>query len=67
MLLTSKLGSDLLGRAMAFNLTLCLTALFGILTTITNSFPVLCIVLFFLGTAVGVRAPCHMDRGPSLT
>jgi len=48
-------GSDLLGRSMAFNLTLFFTALFGLLISFSNSFFSLCFMLFLLGTAVGVR------------
>lgn len=47
-------GSDLLGRSTAFNLTLFFTALFGLTSSLANSFPTLCISLFFLGSAVGV-------------
>ena len=48
-------GSDLLGRSTAFNGTLLFTSLFGLAATITNSFWSLCLALFFLGSAVGVR------------
>ena len=48
-------GSDLLGRSMAFNGTLLFTSLFGLGATITNSFWTLCLALFLLGSAVGVR------------
>ena len=47
-------GSDLLGRIAAFNGTLILTSLFGILASVSNHFATLCISLFFLGSAVGV-------------
>jgi len=46
--------SDLMGRSMAFNATLFFTAVFGILASFANSFPTLCIGLFFLGSSVGV-------------
>lgn len=49
------LGSDILGRSTAFNLTLCFTALFGLAASVMPSYPTLCISLFFLGTSVGVR------------
>ncbi|KAI0789718.1 major facilitator superfamily domain-containing protein [Abortiporus biennis] len=62
--------SDLLGRTAAFNATLFLTSLFGILASFANSFPSLCIVLFFLGSAVGGSMPTdgtllleHMPKG----
>lgn len=48
-------GSDLLGRSMAFNGTLLFTSLFGLGATITTSFWSLCVTLFLLGSAVGVR------------
>ena len=47
--------SDLLGRSAAFNATLFFTALFGILASFARSFWSLCVLLFFLGSAVGVR------------
>lgn len=47
--------SDLLGRSAAFNATLFFTALFGILSSFAWSFWSLCVLLFFLGSAVGVR------------
>jgi len=48
-------GTDLLGRSMAFNGTLLFTSLFGLGATITTSFWSLCLALFLLGSAVGVR------------
>lgn len=45
--------SDLMGRALPFNSTLFLTAVFGIGASFSPSFPVLCIWMFFLGSAVG--------------
>jgi len=48
-------GSDLLGRSVAFNGTLLFTSLFGLGATITTSFWSLCVALFLLGSAVGVR------------
>lgn len=47
-------GSDLMGRITAFNATLFLTAFFGLLASFSNSFSTLCIVLFFLGSSIGV-------------
>lgn len=44
-----------MGRTSAFNATLVLTAVFGIIASLSTSFPVLCGTLFFLGSAVGVR------------
>ena len=48
-------GSDLMGRTTAFNATLFLTSLFGIFASVASTFAWLCIALFFLGSAVGVR------------
>lgn len=53
---TSHTGSDLLGRTTAFNATLFLTSLFGVLASFANTFILLCIALFFLGSAVGVSS-----------
>lgn len=62
--------SDLLGRSTAFNATLFFTALFGILSSFAWSFWSLCILLFFLGSAVGGSMPTdgtllleHMPNG----
>ncbi|THH29107.1 hypothetical protein EUX98_g5071 [Antrodiella citrinella] len=62
--------SDLLGRTTAFNATLFLTSVFGVLSSFAPSFPVLCIALFFLGSAVGGSMPTdgtllmeHMPNG----
>lgn len=53
--------SDLVGRSAAFNATLFFTALFGILASFANSFWSLCVLLFFLGSAVGVSShPLHV-------
>ncbi|KAG6898420.1 hypothetical protein C0992_004131 [Termitomyces sp. T32_za158] len=49
--------SDIMGRSAAFNATLCFTALFGLLASFANSFTALCVVLFFLGSAVGGSMP----------
>jgi hypothetical protein len=51
----SPSGSDLMGRSAAFNATLFFTSLFGVATSLATSFPMLCITIFFLGSAVGVR------------
>lgn len=54
-LMAYSAGSDVLGRAMAFNLTLILTSIIGATTMLAQSYIQLCVVMFFLGTAVGVR------------
>ena len=55
-------GSDLMGRTTAFNATLFLTAIFGVLASLAWSYPTLCIALFLLGSAVGVRVLCSLLR-----
>ncbi|CAL1712613.1 unnamed protein product [Somion occarium] len=62
--------SDLMGRTTAFNATLFLTSLFGVLASFANTFPLLCLALFFLGSAVGGSMPTdgtllleHMPNG----
>lgn len=49
--------SDTYGRRDAFNGTLSIVAIFGILTGLATSFSVLCLLLFFLGTALGGSMP----------
>jgi len=50
-------GSDLMGRSTAFNATLFFTSIFGLLASFATSFVSLCVILFFLGSAVGVSSP----------
>ena len=45
--------SDLVGRALPFNSTLFLTAVFGIGASFAHSFGILCLWMFLLGSAVG--------------
>ena len=45
--------SDLLGRALPFNSTLFLTAVFGIGASFSPTFPILLFWMFLLGSAVG--------------
>ncbi|CAE7063702.1 unnamed protein product [Rhizoctonia solani] len=49
--------SDVVGRSMAFNLTLAFTSLFGILACLSTSFGGLCFAIFLLGSAVGGSMP----------
>ncbi|RXK39614.1 membrane transporter [Tremella mesenterica] len=49
--------SDILGRALPFNATLLLTAVFGIAASYAPGFGSLCFCLFLLGTAVGGSMP----------
>lgn len=62
--------SDLIGRKAAFNATLFLTSVFGVLASFANTFVLLCVALFFLGSAVGGSMPTdgtllleHMPNG----
>lgn len=57
MLWLEQTGSDLMGRSTAFNATLFFTAVFGLVASFANTFTLLCISLFFLGSSVGVRSP----------
>lgn len=50
-------ASDLLGRALPFNATLFLTAIFGICASFSPSFAILCTWMFLLGSAVGGSMP----------
>ncbi|GEM12452.1 MFS transporter [Rhodotorula toruloides] len=49
--------SDAKGRVPAFNLTLCVTAVFGMAAAFAPSFGTLCLALFLLGTGVGGSMP----------
>ncbi|KAK4685766.1 hypothetical protein P7C73_g4374, partial [Tremellales sp. Uapishka_1] len=49
--------SDLMGRALPFNATLFLTAVFGIGASYAPDFRILCIWMFLLGSAVGGSMP----------
>jgi hypothetical protein len=49
--------SDAKGRLPAFNLTLFVTAVFGIASAFSPNFPTLCLSLFCLGTGVGGSMP----------
>ncbi|KAG8992280.1 hypothetical protein FRB90_001049, partial [Tulasnella sp. 427] len=52
------MGSDLLGRTLAFNSTLLLTGVFGFTSAyLTVGLKSLCVSLFFLGTAIGGSMP----------
>ena len=55
--------SDILGRSLPFNSTLFLTAVFGIGASFSPNFTILCIWMFFLGSAVGsVLRPMIVSR-----
>ena len=49
--------SDSYGRRAAFNITLAVTAIFGSLSALAGSFPLLCLLLFAVGTGVGGSMP----------
>lgn len=51
-----QIGSDVLGRRLAFNATLLLSAIFGLFVSIAPTYVLLCVSLVLLGTAVGVSA-----------
>lgn len=56
--------SDIVGRSMAFNLTLAFTSLFGVMACFATSFSGLCFLLSLLGSAVGVSTlVLHVMRG----
>ncbi|PSR76435.1 major facilitator superfamily domain-containing protein, partial [Coniella lustricola] len=54
---TWGIGSDMLGRRIAFNATLLITALFGLLTSLAPSWPLVCASLACLGFGVGGNLP----------
>lgn len=49
--------ADAHGRKSAFNLTLLITSVFGMLSAFAPTFPLLCLCLFLLGTGVGGSMP----------
>ncbi|CAG8443712.1 9188_t:CDS:10 [Diversispora eburnea] len=49
--------SDTFGRKQAFNWTLILTAFFGLISSLSQNFWQLCLVMFLLGTGVGGNLP----------
>lgn len=57
--------SDILGRSLPFNSTLFLTAIFGIGASFSPNFTILCIWMFFLGSAVGLVASLITTYVPS--
>jgi len=50
-----------MGRSTAFNATLFFTSIFGLMASFATSFVSLCVLLFFLGSAVGVS---HFPQTP---
>lgn len=51
------LGSDIMGRRIAFNFTLLITSIFGIWTAYVSSWVSVCILFACLGTGVGGNLP----------
>ncbi|KAK8056868.1 hypothetical protein PG993_002095 [Apiospora rasikravindrae] len=51
------LGSDILGRRIAFNMTLLITAVFGIWCSYASSWGALCFLFACVGTGVGGNLP----------
>lgn len=49
--------SDILGRIVPFNATLFLTAVFGIMASLSSRFETVCFWMFWLGSAVGGSMP----------
>lgn len=54
---TWGIGADILGRRIAFNTTLLITALFGMLVSYASSWPIVCLLLALLGFGVGGNLP----------
>ncbi|KAI0005637.1 membrane transporter [Xylariaceae sp. FL0662B] len=51
------LGADIMGRRIAFNLTLLITSIFGIWAAYAPSWSAVCILFAFMGTGVGGNLP----------
>ncbi|KAI0190016.1 sugar transporter [Xylaria flabelliformis] len=51
------LGADIMGRRIAFNLTLLITSIFGTLAAYAPSWPVVCFLFGLMGTGVGGNLP----------
>ncbi|CAG8708549.1 17585_t:CDS:2 [Acaulospora morrowiae] len=49
--------SDTFGRKQAFNWTLAMTAMFGLISSLSQNFTQICISMFFLGASVGGNLP----------
>ncbi|KAJ4423656.1 hypothetical protein N0V82_001679 [Gnomoniopsis sp. IMI 355080] len=54
---TWGIGADILGRRIAFNATLLITALFGMLVSYASSWSIVCLLLALLGFGVGGNLP----------
>ncbi|KAI1344778.1 MFS general substrate transporter [Xylariaceae sp. FL0016] len=51
------MGADIMGRRIAFNVTLLITSIFGIWAAYASSWPTVCILLACMGTGVGGNLP----------
>ncbi|KAI8946590.1 sugar transporter [Xylaria longipes] len=51
------LGADIMGRRIAFNLTLLITSIFGTLAAYAPNWPSVCILFGLMGTGVGGNLP----------
>ncbi|KAI8633697.1 sugar transporter [Xylariaceae sp. FL1651] len=51
------LGADIMGRRIAFNLTLLITSIFGILAAFAPNWPAVCALFALMGTGVGGNLP----------
>ncbi|KAI1113017.1 sugar transporter [Nemania sp. NC0429] len=51
------LGADIMGRRIAFNLTLLITSIFGTLAASASSWPAVCFLFGVMGTGVGGNLP----------
>ncbi|KAI0474394.1 sugar transporter [Xylaria cf. heliscus] len=51
------LGADIMGRRIAFNLTLLITSIFGTLAAYAPSWPAVCFLFGLMGTGVGGNLP----------
>lgn len=54
---TWGIGSDVLGRRIAFNVTLLITSFFGILASFASTWPAVCLLFALLGFGVGGNLP----------
>ncbi|KAI0973858.1 sugar transporter [Xylaria arbuscula] len=51
------LGADIMGRRIAFNLTLLITSIFGTLAAFAPNWPTVCVLFGLMGTGVGGNLP----------
>ncbi|KAI1421100.1 sugar transporter [Xylaria sp. FL1777] len=51
------LGADIMGRRIAFNLTLLITSIFGTLAAFAPNWPAVCFLFALMGTGVGGNLP----------